>query len=103
MKAATLGDVRDGGECVTLEADGSSRRIAVFYDDGEVHAVDDACTHAGASLSEGGVRDGTVRCLRHGAPFDVRTGESLGYPASEDIRTYEAETRDGVVYVCLNG
>jgi nitrite reductase/ring-hydroxylating ferredoxin subunit len=103
VEAANLGDVRDCGECVTLETDGLPRRIALFYDDGEVHAVDDTCTHAGASLSEGGVRDGKVRCPRHGAPFDPRTGEALGYPASEDVRAYETKVEDGVVYVRVNG
>lgn len=103
VEAAELSDVRDGGECVTLEIDGSLRRVALFYDEGEVHAVDDTCTHAGAALSEGGVRDGTVRCPRHGAPFDLRTGDALGYPASEGVRTYETKVEDGVVYVRVNG
>lgn len=78
-------------------------RVAVFRSDDELYGVSDVCTHAGASLSEGGVRDGTVRCPRHGAPFDVRTGEALGYPASEDIRTYETKVEGGDVYVRLNG
>lgn len=103
VEAAALEEVRDGSMCVTLEIDGSLRRIALFGDDGDVHAVDDTCTHAGASLSEGGVRDGTVRCPRHGAPFDLRTGEALGYPASEGVRTYETKFEDGVVYVRVNG
>jgi len=104
VEATPFEDVRDGGVCVTLEIDGSLRRVALFHDeDGdEVHALDDTCTHAGASLSEGGVRDGTVRCPRHGAPFDLRTGEALGYPASEDLRTYETKVEDGVVYVRVN-
>lgn len=99
VEATTLEEVRDGGVCATFEADGSLRRVALFCDDGDVHALDDTCTHAGASLSEGGVRDGAVRCPRHGAPFDLRTGEALGYPASEDVRTYETKVEDGVVYV----
>jgi 3-phenylpropionate/trans-cinnamate dioxygenase ferredoxin subunit len=82
-------------------------RIAVFCTAGEsgrkeIHAVSDVCTHAGASLSEGGVRNGVVRCPRHGAPFDVRTGESVGPPASEDLRVYETKVKDGAVYVRIN-
>jgi len=65
----------------------------------EMCALDDTCTHVGAFLSEGGVRNGMVRCPRHGAPFDLRTGEALGYPASEDARVYETNVEDGVVYV----
>ena len=85
------------GDPATIFVEGE--RVAVFLSEDEVHAVSDVCTHAGASLSEGGVREGTVRCPRHGAPFDLRTGEALGYPASEDLRTYETKIEDAVVYV----
>jgi 3-phenylpropionate/trans-cinnamate dioxygenase ferredoxin subunit len=77
--------------------------VAVFVVDGEPYAVSDTCTHAGASLSDGGVRDRVVRCPRHGAPFDLRTGEALGYPASEAVEVYETRAEDGVVYVRVNG
>jgi nitrite reductase/ring-hydroxylating ferredoxin subunit len=85
------------GDSATVSVEGES--VAVFLSEDEVHAVSDVCTHAGASLSDGGVREGTVRCPRHGAPFDLRTGEALGYPASKDLRTYETKVEDGVVYV----
>jgi len=85
----------DGSETVSAEGE----RVALFRVEDEIRAVSDACTHTGASLSEGGVRDGKVRCPRHGAPFDLRTGEALGYPASEDLRTYETKVEDSVVYV----
>ena len=90
-------DELDEGDCVTAFVGGEP--VAVFRAEDELHAVRDICTHAGASLSDGGVRDTTVRCPRHGAPFDLRTGESLGYPATEDLRTYETKVEDGVVYV----
>ena len=90
-------DELEEGDPATISVE--SERIAVFLSEEEYHAVSGVCTHAGASLSEGGVRDGTVRCPRHGAPFDLRTGEALGYPASEDLRTYETKVEDAVVYV----
>jgi nitrite reductase/ring-hydroxylating ferredoxin subunit len=77
----------------------SGERVAVFRFDDEVYAIGDVCTHAGASLAEGGVRDGVVRCPRHGAPFDLRTGEALGPPASDDLHVYKTKMEDGVVYV----
>ena len=90
-------DELDEGDCATTFIEGE--RIAVFRAEDEYQAVNDVCTHAGASLSDGGVREGTVRCPRHGAPFDLRTGKALGYPASEDLRTYETKVDEGVVYV----
>lgn len=94
--------------CTVEEADCGARifvdgeRVAVFYDGDEAYAVSDICTHAGASLAEGGLRDGTVRCPRHGAPFDARTGEALGPPASDDLNAYETKINGGVVYVRVN-
>jgi 3-phenylpropionate/trans-cinnamate dioxygenase ferredoxin subunit len=41
----------------------------------EVFALEDACNHAGASLAEGDVVAGRVRCPMHGYEFDLRTGE----------------------------
>jgi len=44
---------------------------------GTVHAIDDACGHAGRLLSEGR-REGTrVVCPGHGISFDVRDGRCL--------------------------
>ena len=97
---ACAADELDEGDCATIFVEGE--RVAVFRTEEEYHAVSDVCTHAGAFLSEGGVREGTVRCPRHGAPFDLRTGEALGYPASEDLRTYETKVEENVVYVRVN-
>jgi len=45
---------------------------------GAIYALDNKCPHLGGDLSAG-VLDGTmVTCPRHGAKFDVRTGENLG-------------------------
>lgn len=98
-EAADTDELPDSGG-VSVSVGGE--RIAIFSDDDEVRAVSDTCTHAGASLSDGGVRDGTVRCPRHGAPFDLRTGEALGYPATEELRVYDTKVENGTVYVRVN-
>ncbi len=36
-------------------------------------AIEDACNHAGASLSEGDLEDDRVRCPMHGYVFELRT------------------------------
>lgn len=92
-------DEVENGDSRTVFAGGES--IAVFRYDGEFYAVSDACTHTGGSVSEGGVRDGVVRCPRHGAPFDIRTGEALGYPAGEDLCAYTTKVEQGTVYVSV--
>ena len=50
------------------------RDLALFNDDGEFLAVDDACPHQGASLAEGTLHDGRVICPWHSWVFDLRSG-----------------------------
>lgn len=76
-----------------------SHRVAVFRLEEAVYAVADRCTHAEASLSEGEVLDGEVECPRHGAVFDLGTGAALALPATNPVRIYPIEIRDGEVLV----
>jgi 3-phenylpropionate/trans-cinnamate dioxygenase ferredoxin subunit len=58
--------------------------------DGTFLAVDDICSHAEASLSEGevDVEDETIECPRHGSVFDLRTGLPKSLPATVPIPTF---------------
>ena len=38
-------------------------------------------------------------CPRHGARFDLRTGEVLSLPATEDVEAFPIEVRDGDIVV----
>ena len=42
-----------------------------------IHALEDACPHSGASLSEGCVRGGALVCRAHGWEVDLRSGDVL--------------------------
>ncbi len=44
----------------------------------ELFAIDDTCTHDGASLSQGEIRNGLVECPWHHYLFNLKTGEQLG-------------------------
>ncbi len=48
--------------------------IAVFCDQGEIHAIDDMCPHMGASLSDGHVENGIVTCPWHAWRFRIKDG-----------------------------
>jgi 3-phenylpropionate/trans-cinnamate dioxygenase ferredoxin component len=73
--------------------------IAVFNIEETLYAVSDVCTHAEASLSEGGVDGETVQCPLHGACFDLRTGEALTPPAVEPVQTFRVVVQEDDVYV----
>ena len=70
-------------------ADINGRIVAlVRTEQGEVHAVDDTCTHANVSLSEGELDGCTLECWLHGSRFDLRTGAPSGLPATRAIEVY---------------
>ena len=74
------------GKPVKLEKAGKS--ICVTRVGDEVFAIDDTCSHAEASLSEGDVSGFKIECWLHGAEFDLRTGEVLNLPATIALATY---------------
>jgi 3-phenylpropionate/trans-cinnamate dioxygenase ferredoxin subunit len=85
IKVAITADLPPG-QAMAFEIEGE--RIAVFNVNGTYYAIDDVCTHAGASLSEGCVEGFVVRCPRHEAEFDLRNGETLSPPADLPVKTY---------------
>ena len=73
--------------------------LAVFNIEGKFYAMDDTCTHAGASLAEGAIAGGVVTCPWHGATFDIVTGAALSDPAYEGVKTYNVKVEGDEVFV----
>lgn len=69
--------------------------VCVVQVDGELHAIDDLCTHAEVSLSEGDVINCTIECWMHGATFDLKTGEPLGPPATTPVHVHTVTLSEG--------
>lgn len=83
----------EGGFYATV----GNRAFAVLRDEaGEVRVIDDACPHAGASLSAGFVEDGCVLCGWHHWAFDLKTGACPDNPSIK-VRCYPAKVEDGDV------
>jgi nitrite reductase/ring-hydroxylating ferredoxin subunit len=78
------------------------RPVALCNVDGEFHAFEDVCTHAFAYLSEGGMEGDRIKCPRHGALFDVKTGQPKSLPAVKPVPKHEVKVEDGSVYVAMN-
>ena len=45
--------------------------------DGSYYAIANKCTHLGGSLTKGSLEGSIVTCPRHGARFDVKTGQAI--------------------------
>lgn len=85
---------------------GTSRRldvddvaIAVFNLDGEYYAVEDLCTHDYSPLEGGEVQGEEIICPRHGARFNIKSGEALTAPAYEPLTTFPVRVENGMVQV----
>ncbi|MEX2446883.1 MAG: non-heme iron oxygenase ferredoxin subunit [Dehalococcoidia bacterium] len=96
-RVASAADI-PAGEVRVVECEG--RSLALSNVDGELHAIDNLCTHDGGPLGEGQLRNGRVICPRHGAAFDAKTGRVLSLPAVRSVQAYAVTVDDdGNVYV----
>ncbi|GAB4570551.1 MAG: hypothetical protein Kow0077_04910 [Anaerolineae bacterium] len=75
--------------------------VAVFNVDGNYYAFEDACTHDDGPLAEGDLEGFEIICPRHGARFDIRTGEALTPPAITPTRRFQVRVADGNVQLLV--
>ncbi|HLU49044.1 MAG TPA: non-heme iron oxygenase ferredoxin subunit [Planctomycetota bacterium] len=85
------------GETRTFEV--GPEWIALCKRDGQVWAVEDFCPHDTGPLGEGTLEGHEIICPRHGARFDIRTGDVKRLPALCGIRTFPVRVVDGRVEV----
>lgn len=86
------------GQMRRFEPDGMDP-IALCNVDGAFMAVEDECTHAIASLSEGRLEGEVIFCPLHGGSFNVRSGKACSLPCKQPLRTFKTETEDGAVWL----
>lgn len=69
--------------------------------EGEIYAIEDVCTHDGGELDQGELEGCRIRCPRHGAMFDIKTGEALTLPAVLPVPTYGVRVEGDDVFVTV--
>jgi nitrite reductase/ring-hydroxylating ferredoxin subunit len=82
-----------------VEVDGVA--VSVVSTEGEVFAINDICSHANVSLSEGEVEDCMIECWLHGSRFDLRTGKPSGLPATRPVPVYPVKIEGDDVLVSV--
>lgn len=75
--------------------------IVIFHVGDKFYAIEDCCTHEEYPLSEGTLDGHAVECMKHGAQFDIRTGEVLAPPAFQPVRRYPVRVRDGNIEISI--
>lgn len=98
FSVATKADI-EPGEVFVAEVEG--QRLAVCNVDGEFYAIEDACTHDGSSFDQTDLEGPEIFCPRHGAVFDVTTGEVLGAPATVPVATFPIQLDGDTIKVGL--
>ncbi len=82
-----------------LFVDMGDKPIVIFNIAGQLFAIGDVCTHDDGPLGDGVIEGNNIVCPRHGAEFDVRTGQAVQMPAVVDIPAYPVQVRDGNIFV----
>jgi nitrite reductase/ring-hydroxylating ferredoxin subunit len=75
------------------------RQVLLHRCDGELHALDNTCSHAGGLLSRGDVTGCAVTCPLHGSRFDLRDGHILRGPAHHPQPVLPTRVRNGWIEV----
>ena len=87
IKVAKTSDLA-AGETMLVEYDDED--VGLFNVNGEFYAISDVCTHDGGPLVEGHLEGEQIICPRHGARFNIRTGEQT-MPAFAPVPLYEVK------------
>ena len=96
IDVCALDELPEGGHRVA-DLDGTA--VVVFNLGGELHALEDVCSHDGGRLTGGCVEGEQIVCPRHGARFSIRTGAALTAPAYEPTAVFPVRVVEGRVQV----
>jgi len=88
-------------EAVPLRASIGELDVVVVRCGSELYCLENVCSHEHFALSDGEVDPSTceIECARHGAMFDLATGEPRSLPATRPVRTFPVAVHDGKVTV----
>ena len=83
-----------------LKVSSNGKEILVANMDGKYFAMDDTCTHKGASLSEGTLEGSTVTCPWHGSTWDCKTGKFMDFATKlKDLASYKVAVESDSVFI----
>ena len=97
VKVAQVSEITPG-DMISVDFP-SGDAVLVANVGGVIHACDDICSHAYASLSEGDLNGAEVECPLHGAVFNITTGEALTPPAEAPVKVYRVQVEGDDILV----
>ena len=99
-----VGKILDFPQGSIKEVTINGKSYAISNIDGELFAIDGRCTHAGGILSKGHLVGKIVTCPKHGAQYDVTTGENLKKPRipfakASNLKSYKVNIKNEKVII----
>lgn len=74
--------------------DTDQKLLLVRNEDDSYSAFGHKCPHNGSPLADGIMRNGRIRCSRHGACFNSKTGDIEDFPGLDSLPIYEVSVED---------
>lgn len=104
MSSVTVCTIDDLVEGEATRFDVGGARLCIVRIGDDVLCVADRCSHEDFSLSQGEVfvDEREIECARHGAIFDLTTGEPCSLPATKPVAVFSATVVEGRVEVALS-
>lgn len=76
----------------------AGHNVLLILQEGQFYALEDKCTHDNNVLHDGELLEGKVKCARHGATFNLKTGQAT-MPAIRKVRIYQTKVEQDKVYI----
>lgn len=93
-------DYLEPGELMYVEV--ADEPVCLINLDGEIHALNDTCTHEDASLSDGTIIGDEIECPLHGGAFFIRTGEAAAMPVVVKTEKYKVRINGDDLQVSIS-
>lgn len=95
-----IGDLSGLGDGEIHPCEAGDFDVMVCRVAGQLYAIEDLCSHAETTLSDGRLIGFQIICPLHGAQFDVRDGAHKSPPAYSGVASFPVtENPDGVATV----
>ena len=99
-KACAESEIEEGKtKVVTIE----NKPIILAKSGGKIFALEGICSHDGGEFGANEkVIDSQIECPRHGARFDIRTGDATRMPAVVGVNRYDVKVENNDIYVAFD-
>jgi len=95
IKVAQISNLASGQKML-VEYDGED--VGLFNLGGQFYAIPDMCTHDNGPLVEGKLDGEWIVCPRHGARFNIKTGQHT-MPAFSPVPLYEVKIEGDDIFI----